>query len=145
MTAFKLTREQEQRLINFALDQLIGDLLGPRRVLAPRNGHAPTNGHAPRLAAVIKPRKGWSAARRRAFSAKMVKVWNQKRKPKPEPRRSSAIRAQRERSAKLLARYDADTPRPGTIAGRGLGALVRRGYLKSSGDGYVRTAKPYTP
>jgi Helix-turn-helix domain len=50
------------------------------------------------------------------------------------------IRQQREASAALLAQLDLVEPRrpEGRIA-----PLVRRGYAKKKGDGYVRTAKPF--
>lgn len=59
----------------------------------------------------------------------------------------SRIRAQRERTAEMLARFDTSTPR--TPAELGLtgrimtGSVVRRGYLKKKAGGYVRTGKPY--
>ena len=50
---------------------------------------------------------------------------------------------QRQQSAAFLARFDLDEPK--VVTGfRGLGSLVRRGYLKSKGDGYIRTAKEFT-
>ena len=53
------------------------------------------------------------------------------------------IRAQRQASADLLAQFDPKTPRH--IEGvRSLGSLVRRGYLRPKGDGYIRTAKEYS-
>jgi hypothetical protein len=44
----------------------------------------------------------------------------------------------------LLDKYDREQPRNVEGAARmGLGSLVRRGYLRQKGDGYVRTAKDY--
>jgi len=57
--------------------------------------------------------------------------------------RGGSLAAQRARTAKVLALFDDKHPQAGELIGRGLGALVRRGYLKARGDGYVRTAKPY--
>jgi excisionase family DNA binding protein len=50
------------------------------------------------------------------------------------------IQQQREASAALLAQLDLVEPR--RPEGR-MAALVRRGYAKKKGDGYVRTAKPF--
>lgn len=58
--------------------------------------------------------------------------------------RGQQLADQRARSAAILAQFDPKEPRPGfTAAGRGLGSLVRRGYLKKKGDGYVRTSQEY--
>lgn len=58
----------------------------------------------------------------------------------------------RRRSARILQRF-ADAHGAVAVAdlklsapaARGIGALVRRGYLKKSGDGYVRTEKTFEP
>lgn len=51
------------------------------------------------------------------------------------------IREQRERSKAFLDQFDPTEPR--SITTTGMGSLVRRGYLKRKGDGYVRTTKEY--
>ena len=67
-----------------------------------------------------------------------------------EPR----IFGRREMTAKLLAEFDrhevasleAATKRAGiTVRQAGVGVLVRHGYLKAKGGGYVRTAKTFIP
>lgn len=57
-------------------------------------------------------------------------------------RTKSKIGAQRARTAKYLKQFDRDTPRAASFF-RGLGPLVRRGYLAKKGDGYVLTGKSY--
>jgi hypothetical protein len=52
------------------------------------------------------------------------------------------LRQQRQRSADVLAQFDETEPRP-SHGFRGMGSLVRRGYLRAKGDGYLRTSKPY--
>jgi hypothetical protein len=56
---------------------------------------------------------------------------------------SAKHKAQRAKSAALLAKYDPETPRPSTILGHAAGVMVRRGYLAKKDDGYIRTAKPF--
>jgi hypothetical protein len=56
-------------------------------------------------------------------------------------KRLSKIAQQRQLSADYLAQFDRDTPR--TSHNRLTGALVRRGYLRKKGDGYVRSSKPF--
>jgi hypothetical protein len=74
----------------------------------------------------------------------------------PRPRQvrdgaaTKARHARRKASEKLLARFDAKTPRTAQTVGlafayRYLSPLVRWGYLARSGDGYVRTTKAFTP
>jgi hypothetical protein len=53
-------------------------------------------------------------------------------------------RARRKASADLLAAFDTSTAReapPGKE--RAVAPLIRHGYLKKKGDGYVRTLKPF--
>jgi hypothetical protein len=66
--------------------------------------------------------------------------------------RTVDVRAQRERSAKWLAHYNATTPvttYPKGMPSGTIGVYVRRGYLKRSGylkrtdNGYLRTAKVF--
>ena len=67
----------------------------------------------------------------------------------PKKRRSftGRIQTQRAASARLLDQFDRDDPkRPIDVRGkaRGVGSLVRRGYLAKKGGGYVRTDKPFS-
>lgn len=60
----------------------------------------------------------------------------------------SETRRRRQASIAFLARFNRDTPTEldpnGGLSNRGIGALVRHGYLKPKGDGFVRTAKEFT-
>ena len=58
----------------------------------------------------------------------------------PASGRSATAKASRRRSAKRLATFGT-TPRP--AKGKGLSALIARGYLLKQSDGYVRTDKPF--
>jgi hypothetical protein len=49
--------------------------------------------------------------------------------------------AQRQASAAILSQLDATEPRTPTGNTRALPALIRRGYAKRKGDGFVRTTK----
>jgi len=55
------------------------------------------------------------------------------------------MKARRERSAKLLARFDRHEPRPipPDMGHQGISVLVQHGYLKPQGGGYVRTAREF--
>jgi hypothetical protein len=75
-----------------------------------------------------------------------------KTKTKTKKGTRSKKAAQRARVAGVLAAFSTDTPRPLAEVAQaqgvraiqlGIGALVRRRYLRAKGDGYVRTAKPY--
>jgi hypothetical protein len=61
---------------------------------------------------------------------------------------AAAIRARRKRTLALLDTLSTTTPRPipGGHTGRKnpIGTLLRHGLIKRSGDGYIRTAKPFT-
>lgn len=72
--------------------------------------------------------------------AKAVK----KARAKPTPGHGAKIAAQRQRTVDYLQKFDVETPRS-SDGWNGLGSLVRRGYLKKKGDGYVRTGKEYSP
>ena len=62
-----------------------------------------------------------------------------------EDQSAGARTARREASAALLARFSTVDPIPaGDGAIRFIGPLVRRGYLKKKGEGYLRTAKEFT-
>lgn len=52
-------------------------------------------------------------------------------------------RQQREATAALLSGLDTTEPRPLADGARGIGPLIRHGYIRKKGDGYIRTAKPY--
>ena len=58
---------------------------------------------------------------------------------------SARVLAKREISRKLLDALDPDEPRRVNHmeGSRAMGSLVRRGYARKMGDGYVRTSKPY--
>ena len=70
-----------------------------------------------------------------------------KRKPAPanEPAAFVSATAQRrQRTADFLAQFDQTDPIAVDDGGaHGLGTLVRHGYLKKKGDGWVRTAQEY--
>ncbi len=59
---------------------------------------------------------------------------------------AATIRANRARSAKLLARFGEEPmTRPASIRSQLLAPLIRHGYLRNVGDGaYVRTAKEFS-
>jgi hypothetical protein len=70
-------------------------------------------------------------------------------KKKPAPT-SEEIRAQRLRTAEFLASFDNVKPTRGgkgfeNLQTHGLGTMIRYGYLRRKGGGYVRTAKTYVP
>jgi len=70
-----------------------------------------------------------------------------KPKRKSKKRFTDRLQAQRTVSAKLLDQFDHDDPkRSKDIRGqtRGIGSLLRRGYLAKKGGGYVRTDKPFS-
>lgn len=127
-----LSRPQELRLIAYALDHLLAHTNG--------NGHKrPYTRRAP------EPEP---TDQERAVADKIDRAWTRKRTGKRGPNTGahvSGIRARRQKSAAVLAKYSTDDPRPSTIAGVQIGPYVRRGYLKKKGDGYIRTAKPYEP
>ena len=123
------------------------------------NGHA-TNGDMPTaLAAAVvldQKRRGHSAATKR----KMSKIAKQRYaalvaggakaesvKVAPGYGSTAAKIERRKASADVLATFDTATPKPlvgsGRPGARLAAPLIRRGYLKKKGDGYVRTAKPF--
>lgn len=99
------------------------------------NGHP--NGHV--LPVVMRKALALDGLRR----AKLGRPKGSKTKRPTTSGHGPRIMAQRARSAALLATFDPVTPRPAPPGTRSLGSLVRRGYVKQKGDGYVRTAKPY--
>jgi hypothetical protein len=62
---------------------------------------------------------------------------------RPRAKPLSKIAKQRLASARLLDQYSPNEPR--VIPGRGLGSLVRRGYLRKLSTGYVRTSRAFDP
>ena len=75
-----------------------------------------------------------------------VKRHYKKRRASTVLRGAARLRAQRQASADMLARLDLVEPRqlPRAFGKHGLGPLVRRGYITRKGDGYIRTAKPFS-
>lgn len=67
--------------------------------------------------------------------------------PAPTKKRSTSARPsnkdQRARTAELLATLDREEPRQVEQANR-VGVLIQHGYIKAKGEGFVRTAKPFT-
>ena len=65
---------------------------------------------------------------------------------KRTPGYSVNLRAQRERSADLLAQFDTTTPKmpPAAMKPGAVGVYVRRGYLRKKDTGYIRTAKAFS-
>jgi hypothetical protein len=61
---------------------------------------------------------------------------------RPRDQRRMTVHDKRVKSAAFLRKFSATEPRP--MRSRNLGSLVRRGYLKKTADGYVRTAKEYS-
>jgi hypothetical protein len=64
------------------------------------------------------------------------------RETTPSPGGTSQVARRRQITLDYLAKYDRHMPR--LVPGDGLGPLVRRGYLKRKGSGYVRTSKRFT-
>ena len=81
--------------------------------------------------------------------AKALALDEQRRAPKkPRGAHSKKVLEQRRRSVQFLAQFNRDTPTPLEEslgpANRMVGALVRYGYLKPKGDGFVRTAREFS-
>jgi hypothetical protein len=65
---------------------------------------------------------------------------------KPNYWNKAATTARREKTAAYLDTFSPTKPQPLTDGAKhGATALVKNGYLKKRGDGYVRTAKAFTP
>lgn len=61
----------------------------------------------------------------------------------PPKRKQLSVHERRTRSAAWLAQFS-ETPRPLPAESQSfVGALLRRGYIKKTPRGYVRTAKPF--
>lgn len=56
-----------------------------------------------------------------------------------------AVRRRRAETETFLAKFSTTTPQPANDGGRLIGAMIRYGYLKKKGDGFLRTAKAFTP
>ena len=57
------------------------------------------------------------------------------------------IRARRKRTAAFLDSLSTTTPKQAKmngVPGGAIGTLLRHGFIKRSGDGYIRTAKPFS-
>lgn len=67
---------------------------------------------------------------------------------KPQWRTSPAVEKRRRQTLAVLSKFNHDTPTPPppdpTGKNRTIGSLVRYGYLKPKGDGFVRTSKEFT-
>ena len=83
-----------------------------------------------------------SAKRAPQVLAQAVQIDAGRRRGRPRnPHRGHKVKDQRQRSADFLSQFDATTPSTHSVAG--FASLIRRGYLKKKGEGYVRTSKPY--
>jgi CRP-like cAMP-binding protein len=102
--------------IVLALETTLGLLTGEARAKAASNGHG-----------VLADALALDANRRAKTKTKLAKA---------EP-----VKVRRQRMAEYLASFNQTTPQ--AMGGVGLGSLVRRGYLKKKGQGYIRTAKEY--
>jgi len=106
-------------------------------------GHNGRNGHDATLKVAAE-----ALAQHEAFTPDTAR----RGRGRPAPGRGTGLhtneakRAQRERSLALLEQFDRTAPRqPENADLRGLMPLMRHGYLKRKGDGYVRTAKVFIP
>jgi hypothetical protein len=112
-----------------------------------RPGPKPSNGIPPTIRAAVAIRRaarpGPKPNRRAAASS------SRKRKPSAARMYGAKAIERRKGTAAILAQFDPREPRlPGEIENGGkryggIGPLVRRGYLKRRGDGFVRTGKPF--
>jgi len=64
-------------------------------------------------------------------------------KKKPKGKSQAQIVAQRKRSAKILAAFDPETPRPAKGNAQALTPFFNHGYLRKTRAGILRTAKEY--
>jgi hypothetical protein len=105
---------------------------------------------------LLHARNGKGATSVLADALALDAVRREKRKPKRKPARAATkkttgthaatIAAQRRRTAKFLARMENTTgPYRGKDLQKFVTPLLRHGYIKKSGDGYVRTDKPFEP
>jgi len=83
----------------------------------------------------------------RAASAQYERERDRDRRQAKQARGTShAVLDRRMRTAAELAQFDAVEPRRPTelaVPVKSLGSLVRRGYLRHQGKGYVLTSKPF--
>jgi hypothetical protein len=143
-TEITLTRDQELRLIHIALQHMLLDT-----ITHSKNGKTT----AARYTRKTKPKRQWSAGQRAKFARTMANTWTAKRnghapaEHKSKKRKvatpMSAIRKQRARSAAALAHFNQTTATKAGKFGNLIGPLVRRGYLRKTADGYLRTAKVF--
>jgi len=139
-----LNRELQVKDTRDVFDRIHPNRLALPQVWIPSNGHKNGAGGDRKSTAFHLAAK-LDAARRASFQAPPtlpgVKV------PKAKPGQSTAdIKRRRQVSARILAQFDKDKPKPttGVKGARGIGSLVRRGYLAKQGKGYIRTDKPYS-
>lgn len=105
-----------------------------RTVMALANGHAvkaKQNGHATVLAHAL----ALDADRREVAPAKR----------KYHKGHTAAVTKRRAHTKAFLDHFSTTTPRTTTEGMKLIGSMVRYGYLKAKGDGYLRTDKPFTP
>jgi len=104
--------------------------------------------------AILGEHSGASSARRGSSTIDAAIALDAQRRG-PGPRGGMRLDAQpgygskanqlirRKRTAAVLATYDSTTPNAKVPPA--VGTLIRTGYLRKKGDGYVRTAKVFTP
>jgi excisionase family DNA binding protein len=98
--------------------------------------------------AMVLPRQAVEAYKAQPESGTKSATPAKRRKKNGAVKRSeykSLMKSRRERSAKLLARFDRheSRPIPPDTNSHGLSVLVQHGYLKPQGSGYLRTAKEF--
>jgi hypothetical protein len=69
-----------------------------------------------------------------------------KRRGAPKQKPKQSIRQRREATFAFLNSFDKTEPGrgDGSLVKSGIGTLLRHGYLKRKGDGYVRTAREFS-
>jgi len=119
-------------------------MIGPMKTLEKLAQHYEQKAAAIRATmAILGEHSGASAARRSSSTIDAAIALDAERRG-PSPRYKDLKAARRQRTVALLASFDTNTPTPAGSLGR-IGALVNNGYLRKKGDGYVRTAKVFTP
>ncbi len=99
-----------------------------------------------RATAVVTKRQSATSIFSQALAMEGERVARRGRPPGPaKPERGHSAAAVRERRAKTFAVLDSlSTTVPSTV-GMEAGTLLRHGYIKRKGDGYVRTGKKWSP
>ena len=119
-------------------------MIGPMKTLEKLAQHYEQKAAAIRATmAILGEHSGASAARRGSSTIDAAIALDAQRRAPAGHGSISAVRQRRERTAALLATFDPTTPNPVLL--RGGGRLVTLGYLRKKGNGYVRTAKVFTP